>query len=223
MALPNPSMTFTPFDILTAEEMNDLVENITALWNGTAFNANSIDANFLLNSSIDGVKLDYSVAGGVMYEQLARVDLSVAGASMITPTFAAKKYLLVICIWLPSGGANAAQTRFNGDTGNNYAFRYSQDGTADQTSLNQPSMSSGSANNGGIGISVMDIANVATREKMCIYHEVMSNTAGAGTPPVKYEIAGKWINTTNAITQITRFASGNNFGAGSMLIVLGKD
>lgn len=28
MSLPNPSMSFTPFDILTAEEQNNLVENI---------------------------------------------------------------------------------------------------------------------------------------------------------------------------------------------------
>jgi len=42
MALPNPSMSFTPFDILTAEEMNNLVENIESLAAGTGFTAGSI-------------------------------------------------------------------------------------------------------------------------------------------------------------------------------------
>lgn len=223
MALPNPSMSFTPFDILTAEEMNDLVENITALWNGTAFNSNSIDADFLLNSSVEGTKLDYSVAGGVMWQQLARVDLSVTGATMATPTFTAKKYLMVICLWIASGGNNAANTRFNGDTGNNYAFRYTLNNGTETPSVNGNTMASGSVANGGIGLSIMHIVNIAAQEKLTYYNETLRSTAGAGTPPERYEIAGKWANTTNAITQITRFASSNNFGAGSMLIVLGKD
>lgn len=39
MPLPNPSMSFSPFAILTAEEMNDLFENIEALQDGSAFDA----------------------------------------------------------------------------------------------------------------------------------------------------------------------------------------
>lgn len=35
MSLPNPSMSFTPFDILTASEMNYIVDNIEALSLGT--------------------------------------------------------------------------------------------------------------------------------------------------------------------------------------------
>lgn len=35
VALPNLAMTFSPFAILTAEEMNDLVENIEALADGS--------------------------------------------------------------------------------------------------------------------------------------------------------------------------------------------
>lgn len=54
MPLPNPSLSFSPFAILTAEEMNDLVENDQALSDGTALdiynyqtdNANTV-ASFL--------------------------------------------------------------------------------------------------------------------------------------------------------------------------------
>lgn len=42
MALPNPGMSFSPFAILTAEEMNDLVENIEALAAGTGLNNNVV-------------------------------------------------------------------------------------------------------------------------------------------------------------------------------------
>ena len=42
MSLPNPSMAFTAFDILTAVEQNNLVENIEALAAGTGLNAGVI-------------------------------------------------------------------------------------------------------------------------------------------------------------------------------------
>jgi len=44
MALPNPSMSFSPFAILTAEEMNDLVENIESLSTGTGLAAGAVKA-----------------------------------------------------------------------------------------------------------------------------------------------------------------------------------
>lgn len=49
MALPNPSMSFSPFAILTAEEMNDIVENIEALADVSAFNAGSFPITLLEN------------------------------------------------------------------------------------------------------------------------------------------------------------------------------
>lgn len=39
MPLPNPGMTFTPFDPLPASDLNDLVENIEALADGTGFDS----------------------------------------------------------------------------------------------------------------------------------------------------------------------------------------
>lgn len=41
MALPNPGMSFTPFDPLPAASLNDLVENIEALADGTAFDTST--------------------------------------------------------------------------------------------------------------------------------------------------------------------------------------
>lgn len=36
MPLPNPSMSFTPFDPLPASDLNDIVENIEALQDGSS-------------------------------------------------------------------------------------------------------------------------------------------------------------------------------------------
>lgn len=52
MALPNPSMSFSPFAILTAEEMNDLVENIESLASGVGIADGSITNKKLANGSM---------------------------------------------------------------------------------------------------------------------------------------------------------------------------
>lgn len=43
MSLPVPSMSFSPFAILTAEEMNDLVENIEALADGSGLDNGAVE------------------------------------------------------------------------------------------------------------------------------------------------------------------------------------
>ena len=57
MALPYPAMDFTPFDILTAAEMDQLVANDQALANGTAY-----EAGWIPNSAL---------AGGITQDKLA--------------------------------------------------------------------------------------------------------------------------------------------------------
>lgn len=47
MSLPNPSMSFTPFDVLPASDLNDLVENIEALAAGTGLNNQVITSSKL--------------------------------------------------------------------------------------------------------------------------------------------------------------------------------
>lgn len=60
MALPNPAMSFTPFDILTAEELNNIVENVESLAAGTGFNAGSIDTPALANGAVTSDKIDFA-------------------------------------------------------------------------------------------------------------------------------------------------------------------
>lgn len=43
--LPNPGMDFTPFDILTAEEMDDLVENIESLADGSGIGDGAVTSD----------------------------------------------------------------------------------------------------------------------------------------------------------------------------------
>lgn len=59
MSLPNPSMSFSPFAILTAEELNDMVENIESLSNGTGFVPGAIDSDTLAQSAVRPQHIDY--------------------------------------------------------------------------------------------------------------------------------------------------------------------
>lgn len=52
MSLPNPSMTFTPFDPLPASDLNDLVENDQALAAGTGLDNLSIATGKIANSAV---------------------------------------------------------------------------------------------------------------------------------------------------------------------------
>lgn len=58
--LPNPSMAFTPFDILLAEELNDLVENIEALATGSGIGDGAIGTSDLANSAVTSQKVDFT-------------------------------------------------------------------------------------------------------------------------------------------------------------------
>lgn len=57
MSLPNPSMSFSPFAILTAEEMNDIVENIESISDGSGFDTAAIDGSKLEDSAISTAKI----------------------------------------------------------------------------------------------------------------------------------------------------------------------
>lgn len=60
MALPNPSMSFTPFDILTAVELNNIVENVEALADGSTSTITGLLTTAYGDGSITRPKTDWS-------------------------------------------------------------------------------------------------------------------------------------------------------------------
>lgn len=56
--LPNPGMSFSPFAILTAEEQNNLVENIESLATGTGIGDGAIGTSDLANAAVTKEKID---------------------------------------------------------------------------------------------------------------------------------------------------------------------
>lgn len=78
--LPNPGMSFTPFDILTAAEMNDLVENIEALATGSGIGDGAIGTTGIANNAVTPAKR----SGGFKVGVIPGSTLSTTGVKNIT-------------------------------------------------------------------------------------------------------------------------------------------
>lgn len=102
MSLPNPGMAFTPFDPLPASELNDMVENIEALADGTGADNNSVTASKLATNAITlasaTVTSNQTFSGGAI-----GVDTPLTGFS-ITPTIPAGGRRVKVTLFLPFVG-----------------------------------------------------------------------------------------------------------------------
>ena len=137
------------------------------------------------------------------WEELATHTQSSSGEATIS--FTSKKYLMIqyeITALNPT--ATGLSIRFNSDTGNNYARRFSQDGGSDSTNTSQDKLSM--IHSGGSHFFAnMFIINNASNEKLIIAHQVAKTSAsgGASEVPRRWEIAGKWSNTSDQISSLT--------------------
>lgn len=57
MALPYPGMDFVPYDILTAEELDQIVANIASLADGSGFNDNAVTSPKILDGAVTSSKV----------------------------------------------------------------------------------------------------------------------------------------------------------------------
>jgi hypothetical protein len=159
------------------------------------------------------------------YELLTHKTLSSAADIIATDTFTARKNLRVIVLASATGGTVNAAVFFNGDTGSNYAGRASTNGGADATAVNSAGMN-WSINTAQVTrFSIVDVINLASREKLVFGNIIENAGAGASAVPERKEIAWKWANTAAQITSVTvsNTSGTGDFAPGSEVIVLGKD
>ena len=207
MSLPNPSMSFSPFAILTAEEMNNLVENIEALAAGTGIAAGAIT---------------FAQTTGMGWELLGRQALSVAGDTLTLSSIPARKYLFLELHVIASGNLGCVM-RFNNDSAANYSNRRSLNGAADGTSVSQTSLDLMNQTS-TTRFQSMHIINVAAQEKIITGMVVEANTAGAGNAPAKAEMTGKWANTSAQITRVDVVNTNTgDMAIGTELVVWGRN
>ena len=143
-----------------------------------------------------------------------------------TGAFTPKKNMRVILNIKNSGNIQPELTCGTGgsiDTGNNYATRgFSSDiNSSDYTRTSQDSIETERATNGNMYL-VFDVTNVSNKEKLFIGHAISAESAGAGNVPVRWEIAGKWANTSGQINIIgLKNTQGGSIASGSTITVLG--
>ena len=131
-----------------------------------------------------------------------------------------KPYLMVICQGINSGQINPS-LRFNGDSSNNYARRYSVNGGSDTTETSQPEIELSSSTHPQFFYAFID--NYADDEKLVISHSVSRSSAGASAPD-RFQVFGKWDNTSDVISSLTVYNNGSgDFDANTQVIVLGYD
>ena len=165
-----------------------------------------------------------AISGG--WKEIGRTTLGSSSVNITTPTLANKRYLMILgdARYVSSESALTPRFLFNGDTGSNYAERRSLDGGSDTTAVSQPEIVLGSNNITAPAFTVGHVSNLASKEKLVTGNINLQNTAGAGTAPQRSEYAGKWANTSNAISTVTFKNYGTRqFDSGSEVVVLGWD
>ena len=159
------------------------------------------------------------------WEELASVTTTGAGTSISSGTFTAKKYIW-FQMYAPSGQSAIVDNfwvRFNGDSGSNYARRYSNNGGTDGTATSDSKIQISRNGKEGDFMSAFIINNSAN-EKLLISHSIsVGDTLGAGAAPNRGEIVGKWTNTSSQITSIVVSANADSIPAGWIIKVWGSD
>ena len=143
------------------------------------------------------------------WTELASVDQSSGAGTLPSGTITAKKYLWIQFYATTASSANI-NVSFNGDTGSNYSIRYSENGGADGTVLNNTGIQTKLSTSTLPVFTNIFIINNSANEKLAISNMVGQHTAGAGNAPRRDEVVGKWTNTASQITSVTLTPSSGN-------------
>jgi hypothetical protein len=122
-----------------------------------------------------------------------------------------KKFNQCMCHIFKSGSVNYPFT-FNNDTGSNYTWRNSNNGGADGTTTSAVKIDLSPASDDSFNIGYF--IGISSEEKLLIEFQCRPVASGAGTAPGREEVAGKWANTSNTVTEIDV----TNGGSGDWLV-----
>jgi hypothetical protein len=156
------------------------------------------------------------------WQRLAHVELSSSSSVIDSGTFTAKPFLKIVLCHINTGGYVNPKLQFNGDSGSNYASRYSDNGGSDATSTSQSEVDLRAGELQSPAKTVINVINTSNKEKLFTSETIIQNTAGAGNSPSRGEVVGKWANTSDSITSVKfiKTASGS-FATGSYVTVFG--
>lgn len=182
------------------------------------------DSTFAANSEIVVLGWDPAdVHTDNFWEELASVTLGTAANEFSTGTFTAKKYLWV---QIYNAGLSLSRTLrlfMNGSQASIYAYRSSEDGATDTTNTGESNIEISQPPEIVPTFTNLFIINNSANEKLVTGNTVIQNIAGAGNPPSRYEFAGKQVNTSSQITELTITLATGNINAGALIKVWGSN
>ena len=200
-----------------------------AAWSVSAFEQpstskwNILGTNDVFFNTQVGSNFSSGTGSTVWWEELGRTTLGSAGDTISVSSFAARKYLRIVCSMLPSG-AITGTLRFNNDSGSNYAYNTSTNGATSALSVSQTSIIVDVDGTSTMKFATLDVVNIAAQAKSVTGIIHTESASGAANAPGMRLLAAKWHNTSNQITRadLINTAAGD-FASGSQLIVLGAD
>ena len=164
-------------------------------------------------------------AGGGIggWVELARTTLGSNGDNIDVSSLPDKRYYMVLANTTCSGLARHG-LRYNSDSGTNYSWRYSDNGTPDAYNVSLNRIVIQADNTATDEFSVTYIANKSDKEKLSYSQDIKQIATGAGTAPARMETVGKHAQTSNPISTITLFnTESGDYASGSECVVLGWD
>jgi len=180
-------------------------------YNGT--HVTSVTSNN--NSTLGVVPTTGAIVLYPKYELLCQATLGSNADSLSCNNFSARKFLRIELVALTGNNGTTIVTglRFNGNNSAVYAWRLSNNGGADSTSVstNQCQLLglNAVANNGG-SLQVMNVINISTYKKLVIGFADDQMSDSAGTAPRKTEMGCKWDNSSQITSVSLIRASGTS-------------
>lgn len=160
------------------------------------------------------------------WAKLATKTLTGSASSVTTDTFTASKFNQTLGHVISTGSTMYPYQRYNGNSNNVYAYRYSENGGADQTSVSTSGQSATQAGTANSTFVINYICSITGQEKLIISFFMESGTAGAGYAPNRVELVGKFVPSPDAgITEykIYDYYSASYLATDTNATVLGTD
>lgn len=204
---------------LKTDTIAEFTANAGVTIDGVLLKDNKVNGSYITNASVSDTQLDYPR----WWQEIGRTTLGVAGDTISVTSLPARKYLMLLFNYTPTGGNVSGFFRFNNDSAANYASRYSSNGGADTAVVSQTQMIAGAGANTLIQTGQVTVINVAAQEKI-FFGETDYGATGAANSPSRLEVIGKWANTAAQINRVDLINTDvGDFAIGSQLIVLGHD
>ncbi len=157
------------------------------------------------------------------WKELARTTLGSVGDTISVASLPEKTYYMVLGD-VKASGYIIYNSRFNSDTGNNYASRKSNNGGADATSTSTSRIDQ-TDSGAQVGSFVVGyFTGKSDKTKLWQGNTAENSATGANNAPARVEAVGKWGNTSNAVSSYQAYNShSGDYAVGSEVVVLGWD